>query len=277
MNLRKKDIGYGTGKSKFPGYAINLENGERVNIFFAEASALPDENGADMKWNPTSNTTFLNRGGRHHVYVTRRPYDGCNQLWNLLSKNGTDFNNPAYADQKTAYYMVDWVTVPVLAPGKQLLSTDVKVRLRVSKPYVKFATDATGNGVPVYKFNTQNSVRSAFDNEAEDNKNALALINVVPNPYYAYSTYEPDRNSNRIRFTNLPAKATVTVYTTNGMLVRRMTKSDAATTSIEWDLRNSNRIPIATGVYIIHIDCPGIGEKTLKWLGVMRPVDFTNF
>jgi hypothetical protein len=75
----------------------------------------------------------------------------------------------------------------------------------------------------------------------------------------------------------LPAKATVTVYTTNGMLVRRMTKSDAATTSIEWDLRNSNRIPIATGVYIIHINCPGIGEKTLKWLGVMRPVDFTNF
>lgn len=277
MNLRKKDIGYGIGKSKFPGYAINLENGERVNIFFAEASALVDENGADMKWNPTSNTKFLDRGGRHNIYVTRRPYDGCNQLWNLLSKNGTDFNNPNYADQKAAYYMVDWVTVPVLTPGKQLLSTDARVRLRVSKPFVKFATESTDDGVPVYKFNTQNTVRSAFSNEAEDNKNALALINVVPNPYYAYSTYEPDRNSNRIRFTNLPAKATVSIYTSNGMLVRRLTKSDAATTHIEWDLRNSNRIPIATGVYIVHIDCPGIGEKTLKWLGVMRPVDFTNF
>jgi hypothetical protein len=173
--------------------------------------------------------------------------------------------------------MVDWVTVPVLAPGKQLLSTDARVRLRVSKPFVKFATDATGNGVPVYKFNTQNSVRSAFDNVAEDNKNALSLINVVPNPYYAYSTYEPDKNINRVRFTNLPAEATVTIYTTNGMLVRRFKKSDAATTSIDWDLRNANRIPIATGVYIIHINCPGIGEKTLKWLGVMRPVDFTNF
>ena len=112
---------------------------------------------------------------------------------------------------------------------------------------------------------------------AEDNKNALSFINVVPNPYYAYSTYEPDRNTNRVRFTNLPAQATVTIYTTNGMLVRRLTKSDAATTSIDWDLRNANRIPIATGVYIIHINCPGIGEKTLKWLGVMRPVDFTNF
>ena len=75
----------------------------------------------------------------------------------------------------------------------------------------------------------------------------------------------------------MPAEATVTIYTTNGMLVRRFTKSDAATTSIDWDLRNANRIPIATGVYIIHIYCDKIGEKTLKWLGVMRPVDFTNF
>ena len=71
--------------------------------------------------------------------------------------------------------------------------------------------------------------------------------------------------------------STVTIYTTNGILVRRFTKSDAAQTFVEWDLRNANRIPIATGVYIIHVNCPGVGEKTLKWMGVMRPTDFTNF
>ena len=70
-----------------------------------------------------------------------------------------------------------------------------------------------------------------------------------------------------VRITNLPASATVTIYTTNGILVRRFTKSDPLQTFIEWDLRNANRIPIATGVYIIHVNCPGVGEKTLKMDG----------
>jgi hypothetical protein len=30
-------------------------------------------------------------------------------------------------------------------------------------------------------------------------------------------------------------------------------------------------------VYIIHIDVPNIGEKVLKWFGVMRPIDLDNF
>ena len=34
---------------------------------------------------------------------------------------------------------------------------------------------------------------------------------------------------------------------------------------------------IAGGVYIIHVDVPGIGEKVLKWFGVMRPIDLDTF
>ena len=46
-----------TGMSYFPGYAINLETGDRLNVFFSEDSHLPQENGADMIWNPTSDLT----------------------------------------------------------------------------------------------------------------------------------------------------------------------------------------------------------------------------
>jgi hypothetical protein len=42
-------------------------------------------------------------------------------------------------------------------------------------------------------------------------------------------------------------------------------------------LKNYINIPISSGVYIIHVDVPGAGEKILKWFGVMRPVDLDNF
>ena len=38
----------------FPGYAINIETGERLNIMFSENSADTANNGDDMLFNPTS-------------------------------------------------------------------------------------------------------------------------------------------------------------------------------------------------------------------------------
>ncbi len=277
FNIRKGNIGYGVGRSKFPGYAINVESGERVNIFFAEASSYPDENGADMKWNPTSNTDFFKRGGRHFIYVSRRKYDSCNEIYNLLTVNGTNIDNPPNTARRSIMSMIDWVTVPVLASGKTLLSSDVRVKLRVAKPYLADVITNNNGGVPYFTFNSLNTLKNADSDLAKSKEAALDLINVVPNPYYAFSAYEQDRNDNRVRFTNLPAEAKITIYTTNGMLVTRLSKSDEATPYIEWDLRNSSRIPIASGVYIIHVNCPGIGERSLKWMAVMRPIDFTNF
>ncbi|MDT8309735.1 MAG: hypothetical protein RQ866_09400, partial [Bacteroidales bacterium] len=42
-----------TGMSYFPGYAINVETGERLNMAFGEDSWLVGQNGKDMLWNPT--------------------------------------------------------------------------------------------------------------------------------------------------------------------------------------------------------------------------------
>jgi hypothetical protein len=61
------------GMGWFPGYAINIETGERLNIMFTEDSWLAGENGKDMIWNPTSNlTTSIGEelyGGKHIVYI----------------------------------------------------------------------------------------------------------------------------------------------------------------------------------------------------------------
>ncbi|PKP23021.1 MAG: hypothetical protein CVU05_01200, partial [Bacteroidetes bacterium HGW-Bacteroidetes-21] len=107
-------------------------------------------------------------------------------------------------------------------------------------------------------------------------QDALDLIRAVPNPYYGYSAYEKSQLENLVKFTNLPQQCTITVYTVNGTLIRRF-KKDSPLSYQDWDLKNDYGIPIASGVYIIHVDAPGIGEKVIKWFGAMRPIDLTNF
>ena len=105
---------------------------------------------------------------------------------------------------------------------------------------------------------------------------ALILINVVPNPYYAYSEYETDQLDNRIKIVNLPEICTISIYNVSGTLMRRFQKDDSKT-SLDWNLKNHVNIPVASGVYLIHVDVPGIGQRTLKWYGVIKPTDLNNF
>ena len=68
----------------------------------------------------------------------------------------------------------------------------------------------------------------------------------------------------------------MSIYNLSGTLVRQYYKTDPLT-FVDWDLKNQRNVPIAGGVYIIHVDVPGIGQKVLKWFGVMRPIDLDTF
>jgi hypothetical protein len=103
-------------------------------------------------------------------------------------------------------------------------------------------------------------------------KDALELINVVPNPYNAHSEYERNRLDNRIKITNLPERCTVTIYSSNGKLIRRFEK-DSPITYQDWNLTNHVNIPIASGIYLIHVEVPNVGERVLKAFIAMRMVD----
>ena len=81
---------------------------------------------------------------------------------------------------------------------------------------------------------------------------------------------------NIVRITNLPERCTISIFSPNGILVRRFTK-DETNTYYDWDLKNHASIPVSSGVYYIHIDAPNIGEKVIKWFGVMRPIDLNAF
>ena len=104
------------------------------------------------------------------------------------------------------------------------------------------------------------------------------MINVVPNPYYSYSNYETaSQLETKVRFTNVPANSTISIYTVDGTLVRRLGPTPSNTTTADWDLHNHNGLPIAGGVYLIHFNCPDVGERVVKWFGTMRPVDLNSY
>lgn len=293
----------GTGMGWFPGYAINVETGERLNIAFGENSWLVGENGRDMIWNPTGNfnNDFFEPlfGGMHYVYIFGHngngadfcpAYDQGEYIRTKLMLNGGE---PLDADKRNLYRDAMWVYCPLLSsPTSKLLDCDVKIRVRVAKPYERFyagnaytvnnsidpaapgSANPQNNNMPLYSFNTNDLM--TIKNSADVAKGALDLIKVVPNPYYAYSAYERSNLDNLVKVTNLPQTCTITIYTVNGTLVRTLNKDDSRT-YIDWDLKNQKNVPVASGVYLVHVNVPNVGEKVLKWFGAIRPIDVDQF
>ena len=101
------------------------------------------------------------------------------------------------------------------------------------------------------------------------------MVNVVPNPYYAFSEYERNRLDTRVKITNLPEVCKVNIYTGNGKLVKSFDK-DSPQTYLDWDLNNHVNIPVASGIYLIHVEVPNVGERVLKFLVGVRQVDLQN-
>ncbi len=362
-----------TGMGWFPGYAINLETGERLNMAFGEDSYQKENNGNDMIWNPTSNFNSpypFAFGGKHFVYV----FSGncvSSKYYSSSSINSTkwitDFDGKDYGVGRYDYgrriiytfqnfFKTDvlkstlngialapfngierdimWVSIPMPRSGFSFtkpdqMPSDVRFQINVAKPYrygwsgvtsiptpssapygafnkltsvnspslltSDISANPQNNNFPMYTFNTSD-IATLFQQQ-DVAKNAMDLIKVVPNPYYGSSSYESRRIENLIRITNLPNKCTIKIFTMNGTLVRTIKRDVSGQEDLyansggdgtgakkarrisyeEWDLKNQNNISIASGLYIIHIDAPGIGEKILKWFGVMRPLDVQSY
>ena len=117
------------------------------------------------------------------------------------------------------------------------------------------------------------------DLTAEQIVNSLDSIKAVPNPYYGFSQYEVSQFSNLVKITNLPGVCTVTIYSLDGKFIRQYVRNEVYSSykqvspAVEWDLKNNKGISVASGVYLIHVSAPGLGERTLKWMGVARQFD----
>ena len=120
----------------------------------------------------------------------------------------------------------------------------------------------------VYTLKTKPGVVS---NEAA--KSRLDKVYVVPNPYVGANDLEPanrlpsqNRGERRIYFENLPMECTIRIYTLAGDPVVTLEHNSGMDNGREyWNLLNRDGFSVAYGVYIAHIDAPGIGEKLIKF------------
>ncbi|MBR1792670.1 MAG: hypothetical protein IJ764_03430 [Bacteroidales bacterium] len=354
------------GMGWFPGYAISLATGERLNVMFGEDSRYIQFNGRDMMWNPVdevlSGTQNYVLGGRHFVYVMNATKVTFPNL-NSSSVQLTEYQTPGYDAGRWANTMLGsldrlletrdnlslgfpklyrgvvasegapdqavkpiavrdsasllfastaWVTIPLVDsrysfyyPGDNAelnansasngIACDITVDLQVNMPYGRFmgnngvkASDCNeveeNNNFPRYMFEIGSDMatlthQADASNSKESYQNEiLDKINVVPNPYYSYSTYETlSQLETKVRFVNVPGNTVISIYTVDGTLVRKLGPTPVDASTYDWDLHNHNGIPIAGGMYLIHFNVPGVGERVVKWFGTMRPVDLNSF
>ena len=97
-------------------------------------------------------------------------------------------------------------------------------------------------------------------------ESVLDDIIVVPNPYIGTASWEgknpfdDGRGPRELHFVNLPEKCTIRIYTVSGHLVDTI-EHDSLTGTANWDMLTKDNLDIAYGVYVFHVDAPGIGEK----------------
>ena len=197
---------------------------------------------------------------------------------------------------------VAWVNMPLVSsffkienPAKDI-PCDVTIDIDVNAPYYRYLSgnnttvqqfdghDAAENdNYPMYQFEIGSDIATLTGQATEANArdtyrdSLLSLISVVPNPYYSSSTYETTSQlETKVRFINVPTGTTISIYTVDGTMVRRLGPTAGTATTLDWDLHNHNGIPIAGGVYLIHFSTP-LGDRVVKWFGTMRPVDLNSY
>ncbi len=231
----------------------------------------------EIRWNDTD--TLVNGSWAHADTVNTligkfaMPF----KIFNVTSNAPATFVIDELVPGKRNNKRWDWGEGIVLQPqGATNAATSYEVILKLdkSKPVLKLPKNGD-----VYLIKTKKPFEKGdvfvFETKKAQIKNEIVQqsindIYVVPNPYIAYSIAEnpgrtlSKRGDRELQFRNLPQKCTIRIYTITGELVDKIEKDDF-TSMASWDLLSSEGMRIAYGVYIYHVDIPGVGEKIGKF------------
>jgi hypothetical protein len=172
---------------------------------------------------------------------------------------GDSEGQPA-ADFPTSHksWSVSLIQDTTILPSKQILPKPGDVfHIATSKPY------RTGETV---RFQTQSPVVDQMKARSD-----LSGILVVPNPYVGAASWEPQplsvgRGDRLIYFTHLPHECTIRIYTISGHLVQTIQHSAGLDDGQEpWNLVSRDGMNIAFGIYVFHVDAPGVGTYVGKF------------
>ena len=147
-----------------------------------------------------------------------------------------------------------------------MLETGTVIRILSNKP------NQPGD---VYTINTAGYGVTAPDLATQQAR--LDDIGIVPNPYSGHSSYEVSQLTDEVRFTNLPDVATIRIFTLNGTLIKTIEKQSVGVATISWNLATDHNLPIASGLYLIHVEVPNVGETTFKFAVVKKRIQLNVY
>jgi len=247
--VSRRDLGYVLGPKIgwFPGKIWNTDvtPNERLAVAFVEDNRLAPANALwDMGWDKVTKT-YANagsQGNRELLYILDSKYDGA-----------------------TSMLKADWAGKNV-GGMYQLFPAPRGTREWNAASFTMFLFASVPNGsTDAFTFSTSGKGAEASDAYSKED---VAKINVFPNPYFGANVEETRTLQHFVRFTHLPPTATLRVYTLAGELIRTLNHTDG-TQFQEWNLENNYQIPVASGMYIVHVDCGNLGEKVLKMAVLM--------
>lgn len=132
----------------------------------------------------------------------------------------------------------------------------------------------------VFRFATKKPFRSGeyveFSTRGKSFDASLATsemenIAVVPNPYVGAASWEQlgtevGRGERKIFFIHLPNKCTIRIYSISGKHIQTIEHDTGLLDGQEaWNLVSKDGMDLSYGVYVYHVDAPGVGEKIGKF------------
>jgi hypothetical protein len=249
------------GFSYFPGYAVDVETGKRLNIFFGEnsyfsginAEVLLDKKpiGGDMIFNPSSEAvveefTIRNpsngevigftdlkgpvAGGQHYIYVTRMEYDGCAEFGERLNRSNAGAG-PSIINKAKVAAAITWTSFPILHPSMPMLSienglipNDAVVRLRVDNPYSESRKYTTARERACDTEGDHPVYEFGFENDYISKvSNTVSTLDKI---YVSPNPVNGQDGLSNLQLYNLPENAQVILYDIKGQI---QWASDAST------------------------------------------------
>ncbi|MFZ1322722.1 MAG: hypothetical protein WAT71_14280 [Ignavibacteria bacterium] len=238
----------------FSVYAIdNLDstqgNPRRLNIGFIDA----DANG---QWDPDDSPL----GKYHLTYIFASDYsEVINE--NYVMRLGQAIN-PGIGSITFGFPSLD-VMYAWLPRKKSASSTWASGDVLTVTPY----RITKAEFVPGFPLKYSWTINGSTFNNTELAASQINNIKAYPNPYYGFSSLEfNDAGEKIIYFSNLPSVCDIFIYSLDGSLVKQISRNtnDPNSSLAKWDIKNDDGKYVASGMYVVYIDCKAAGAKILK-------------
>jgi hypothetical protein len=218
----------------FAAYDVD-NNNQRLDVGFLENNVVGGR--VDGKYDPPSNND-----GIDNVATTREWF------FIFATNYSTSDNSELTKDILNETLPIEWWGTPNMRGTNLFKSGD---SFEIIPNYVNSPAD-------VFTYTT-----AKVDTNIALAKDDISKVNVFPNPYYGYQYRELSRDAKYVTFSHLPSVATIRIFDLAGVLVKTIQKNDQ-TQFTTWNLQNDHNYPVASGVYVVYIDMPGLGTKILK-------------